>query len=80
MLYGKTTITVNGVNDSLMSKELKEKFWLEKKFPISVCSQTEEEHQIEVEVTNGIQVSNLKPTSNIITTRKRGTLEEIIHF
>ena len=39
MLYGRTTITVNDVKDSLMSKELKRKFQLVKKFLVSVFRQ-----------------------------------------
>ena len=46
---------------------------LEKKFLVPVCLQAEEEHRIEVEVIEGSQVPNLKPTSTIIIGRKRGT-------
>ena len=46
---------------------------------VPICSQAEEEHKIKVDVTERSQVPNIKPTSNVITARKMGTLEEIVH-
>lgn len=37
-------------------------FYLEKKSPDPVCLQIKEEHQMEVDLTKGSQVPNIKPT------------------